>query len=91
MSAAVIDPSARIDAAAVIGSDVSVGPYCTVGPHVTLGDGCQLLAHVNVTGHTTIGTRTVDPTLRLARLAAAIGALSRRADAARRRHRLRYS
>jgi UDP-N-acetylglucosamine acyltransferase len=59
MSAAAIDHSARIDAAAVIGSDVSVGPYCTVGPHVTLGDGCQLLAHVNVTGHTMIGARTV--------------------------------
>jgi UDP-N-acetylglucosamine acyltransferase len=59
MSGRAIDPSARIDAAAVIGSDVNVGPYCTVGPHVTLGDGCQLLAHVNVTGHTAIGARTV--------------------------------
>ena len=54
-----IDPSARIDAAAVLGSDVSVGPYCTVGPHVTLGDGCRLIAHVNLTGHTTIGARTI--------------------------------
>lgn len=54
-----IDPSARIEAGAAIGQDVSIGPYCTVGPHVTLGDGCRLHAHVNVTGHTTIGPRTV--------------------------------
>ena len=58
MSGAKIDPSARVEATA-IGRDVTVGPYCTVGPHVTLGDGCQLVAHVNVTGHTTIGARTV--------------------------------
>jgi len=59
MSAGMIDPSARIEATAVIGPKVSIGPYCTVGPHVTLGEGCRLLAHVNVTGHTTIGPRTV--------------------------------
>ena len=40
-------------------TDVTVGPYCTIGPHVTVGDGCRLIAHVNLTGHTTIGTRTV--------------------------------
>ena len=54
-----IDASARIEAGAVIGRDVSIGPYCTIGPHVTVGDGCRLLAHVNLTGHTTIGPRTV--------------------------------
>ncbi|MFN3656386.1 MAG: acyl-ACP--UDP-N-acetylglucosamine O-acyltransferase [Pseudolabrys sp.] len=59
MSAAMIDPSARIEAGANIGRDVSIGPYCTVGPHVTIGDGCRLVAHVNLTGHTTIGPRTV--------------------------------
>jgi UDP-N-acetylglucosamine acyltransferase len=59
MNAAVIDASARIEAGVAIGRDVSIGPYCTVGAHVTLGDGCRLLAHVNVTGHTTIGARTV--------------------------------
>jgi len=59
MSGARIDPSARVEATAVIGDDVTVGPFCTVGPHVTLGDGCRLIAHVNVTGHTTIGARTV--------------------------------
>ena len=54
-----IDASARIEAGAAIGRDVSIGPYCTIGPHVTVGDGCRLLAHVNLTGHTTIGPRTV--------------------------------
>jgi UDP-N-acetylglucosamine acyltransferase len=59
MSARMIDPSARIEAGAVIGKDVTVGPYCTIGPHVSVGDGCRLIAHVNLTGHTAIGPRTV--------------------------------
>lgn len=59
MSEPMIDSSAKIAAGAVIGANVSIGPYCTVGPHVTLGDGCRLVAHVNVTGHTSIGARTV--------------------------------
>jgi UDP-N-acetylglucosamine acyltransferase len=59
MSAAMIDPSARIEATAEIGPNVAIGPYCTIGPHVTIGEGCRLLAHVNLTGHTTIGARTV--------------------------------
>ena len=54
-----IDPSARIERGAAIGQNVSIGPYCTVGPHVSVGDGCRLHAHVNLTGHTTIGSRTV--------------------------------
>jgi UDP-N-acetylglucosamine acyltransferase len=59
MSASKIDPSARIEPGAAIGQDVSIGPFCTVGTHVVLGDGCRLIAHVNVTGHTTVGARTV--------------------------------
>lgn len=54
-----IDASARIEAGAAIGQNVSIGPYCTIGPHVSVGDGCRLHAHVNLTGHTTIGARTV--------------------------------
>ena len=54
-----IDPTARIEAGAVIGEGAQIGPYCTIGPHVAIGDGCRLVAHVNVTGHTTIGPRTV--------------------------------
>jgi len=59
MSMTMIDPSARIAAEATIGKDCSIGPYCTVGPGVTLGEGCRLISHVNVTGATTIGARTV--------------------------------
>jgi UDP-N-acetylglucosamine acyltransferase len=59
MSARMIDPSARIEAGAEIGKDVSIGPYCTVGPHVAVCDGCRLVAHVHLSGHTSIGPRTV--------------------------------
>jgi UDP-N-acetylglucosamine acyltransferase len=59
MSTRMIDASARIEAGAAIGQNVSIGPYCTIGPHVNVGDGCRLHAHVNLTGHTTIGARTV--------------------------------
>jgi UDP-N-acetylglucosamine acyltransferase len=56
---AAIDPTARIEPGAVIGHNALIGPYCVIGPHVELGDGCKLLAHVHVAGHTTIGPRTV--------------------------------
>jgi UDP-N-acetylglucosamine acyltransferase len=58
-AAAAIDSTARVAAAAKIGRDVSIGPYCVVGPDVVLGDGCRLVAHVHLTGHTSIGPRTV--------------------------------
>jgi UDP-N-acetylglucosamine acyltransferase len=54
-----IDPTARIEPGAVIGAGVSVGPYCVVGSQVALADGCRLVAHVHVTGRTSIGPRTI--------------------------------
>jgi UDP-N-acetylglucosamine acyltransferase len=54
-----IDPTARVASGAVIGNDVSIGPYCVIGPDATLGDGCRLVAHVHIAGHTSIGPRTV--------------------------------
>src|SRR5262249_29953247 len=54
-----IDSTARVAATAAIGHDVTIGPYCIVGPDVVVGDGCRLVAHVNLTGHTSIGPRTV--------------------------------
>ena len=54
-----IDPTARVAAAAGIGNSVEIGPYCLVGPQVELARGVRLLAHVNVTGATTIGERSV--------------------------------
>ena len=55
-----IDPSARIEAGATIGNDVIDRSLLhRSAPHVRIGDGCRLVAHVNLTGHTTIGPRTV--------------------------------
>src|ERR1700677_4508184 len=54
-----IDPTARIAPGATIGRGVSIGPYCVVGPDVAIDEGCRLVAHVHVTGHTSIGWRTV--------------------------------
>lgn len=56
---AAIDPTARIESGAAIGKDVSIGPYCVVGPHAVIEDGCRLLAHVHIAGHTTVGAGTV--------------------------------
>ena len=56
---ATIDATARVADAARIGDGVEVGPYCLVGPDVELKDGVRLIAHVNVTGATTIGEATV--------------------------------
>src|SRR5215468_7329128 len=54
-----IDPTARVAAGARIAPDAAIGPYCVVGADVVIGEGCRLVAHVHVTGHTTIGPRTV--------------------------------
>src|SRR3954451_24847642 len=54
-----IDEGARVASGAVIGAAVSIGPFCVIGPDVVIGDGCRLVASVHLTGHTTIGPRTV--------------------------------
>ena len=54
-----IDQTARVEPGAAIGQNASIGPYCVVGPHAVIGDGCRLVAHVHVAGHTTIGPRSV--------------------------------
>ena len=54
-----IDPTARIADGARLASGVEVGPYCVVGPQVELCAGVCLISHVNVTGVTVIGERTV--------------------------------
>ena len=56
---AMIDQTARIEPGAVIGKDVSIGPYCVVGPNVTIEDGCKLVAHIHITGHTTLGAESI--------------------------------
>jgi UDP-N-acetylglucosamine acyltransferase len=54
-----IDPTARVAAGARIGEGVEIGPYCLIGPRVELGPGVRLIAHVNVTGVTTIAEGTI--------------------------------
>lgn len=55
----VIDPTARVAKGARFADDVEIGPYCIVGPEVELHAGVRLIAHVHVTGVTTIGEGTV--------------------------------
>jgi UDP-N-acetylglucosamine acyltransferase len=54
-----IDPTARVADGARVGNGVEIGPYCVIGPNVELGDGVRLVAHVHITGVTTIGEATV--------------------------------
>jgi UDP-N-acetylglucosamine acyltransferase len=53
-----IDATARVADGARIGEGTEIGPYCIVGPQVELESGVRLIAHVNVTGATTIGEGT---------------------------------
>jgi UDP-N-acetylglucosamine acyltransferase len=55
---AAIHPTAQIEAGAVIGKGATIGPYCIIDGNVVIGDNCRLMAHVHVTGQTTIGART---------------------------------
>ena len=54
-----IDPTARVADGARLGEGVEIGPYCIVGPQVELKNGVRLIAHVCLTGHTSIGENTV--------------------------------
>lgn len=54
-----IDPTARVADGARLADDVEVGPFCKVGPQVELRAGVRLESHINVTGVTTIGERTI--------------------------------
>lgn len=56
---AVIHPTAQVEAGALIGKGATIGPYCIIGGTVVIGDNCRLVAHVHVTGQTSIGARTV--------------------------------
>ena len=53
--AANIHPTAIVAAGAQIPASCTIGPYCTIGPKVVLGEECNLISHVVIDGHTTIG------------------------------------
>jgi UDP-N-acetylglucosamine acyltransferase len=54
-----VDSTARVADGARLADDVEIGPYCIVGPHVELRAGVRLVSHVNISGVTIIGARTV--------------------------------
>jgi UDP-N-acetylglucosamine acyltransferase len=52
-----VHPSSIIADGAVVPASCTVGPFCTIGPNVVLGEGCELVSHVVLDGHTTIGAQ----------------------------------
>ncbi len=52
-----IHPSAVVARGAVVPESCTVGPFSTIGPDVVLGEGCTLISHVVLDGHTRIGAR----------------------------------
>jgi len=54
-----IHPSAVVAPGAVVPDSCVVGPFSTIGPDVVLGEGCTLISHVLLDGHTRIGNRNV--------------------------------
>ena len=50
-----IHPSSIVATGAVIPESCTVGPFCTVGPNVVLGERCELISHVILDGHLTMG------------------------------------
>ncbi len=58
MSEIIVHPTAIVASGAQLGAGVKIGPYCMVGEHVVLRDNVELISHVVVEGHTTIGAGT---------------------------------
>ena len=50
-----IHPTAIVQPGAQIPASCTIGPYCTIGPNVVLGEGCELISHVILDGHLTLG------------------------------------
>ncbi|MEO6982966.1 MAG: acyl-ACP--UDP-N-acetylglucosamine O-acyltransferase [Edaphobacter sp.] len=42
---------------AQIPASCTVGPYCTIGANVVLGEDCELISHVVLDGHLTLGSK----------------------------------
>ncbi len=50
-----IHPTAIVADGAVVPTSCTIGPYCTLGPDIVLGEDCELISHVVLDGHTTLG------------------------------------
>jgi UDP-N-acetylglucosamine acyltransferase len=51
-----IHPTAIIALGAQIPPSCTIGPYSTIGPNVILGENCNLISHVVLDGHLTLGS-----------------------------------
>lgn len=51
-----IHPTAIVQEGARVPESCTIGPYCTIGPNVVLGERCELVSHVVLDGHLTMGT-----------------------------------
>ena len=52
-----IHPTAIVAPGAQVPDSCTIGPFCSVGPAVSLGECCELVSHVVLDGHTTLGVR----------------------------------
>jgi UDP-N-acetylglucosamine acyltransferase len=52
-----VHPTAIVAEGAVVPASCTVGPFCTVGANVVLGEACELVSHVVLDGHTTLGAK----------------------------------
>jgi UDP-N-acetylglucosamine acyltransferase len=52
-----IHPAAIVHEGARIPASCTVGPYCIVGANVVLGEECELVSHVILDGHLTMGRK----------------------------------
>ncbi len=52
-----VHTTAIVAPSAVIPESCTIGPWCTVGSHVVLGEDCELISHVVLDGHLTVGAR----------------------------------
>ena len=50
-----IHRTALVAPGAVVPESCTVGPFCTIGPNVVLGERCELVSHVVLDGHLTMG------------------------------------
>lgn len=53
-----IHPSAYVEEGAELAAGVKIGPFCHVGADVKLHENVELMSHVSVIGHTTVGAGT---------------------------------
>ena len=52
-----IHPTAIVADGAIVPASCKIGPFCTVGPNVVLGEECELVSHVVLDGHLTVGKK----------------------------------